>query len=104
MSHSPEPWQCLPYTGPVPAFRMHSATSSDGKTFIVAIGGESEAQAMANLSRVIACVNILRGIPTADLQLLYDHPMDHCNAIDDIRCAIDGAKARPAHPHASQRQ
>lgn len=73
--HSPEPWKVIPYSGPAPNFRLFGITSADGKTLYAGVSGQTVEQAIANLERIVACVNFCRGISTEDL-IHYGNP-DH---------------------------
>jgi hypothetical protein len=69
IQHSPEPWKAESFNGPVPDFLMSSAVSSDGE-FVVAVGSPDRATTIANLNRIIACVNACAGIPIDELHMI----------------------------------
>lgn len=66
MSEFSEPWKPEPYSGPVPDVAMFSVKSADGE-FAMAIS------TLASMDRVVACVNFLAGIPTADLDTIMQN-------------------------------
>lgn len=69
IQHSPEPWKAESFNGPVPDFLMSSAVSSGGE-FVVAVGSPDRATTIANLNRIIACVNACAGIPIDELHMI----------------------------------
>ena len=68
--HSSEPWTYRPYSGPAPNFHVWAITNDVGDSFVVAIAGDTEEEAAANIQRIVACVNACKGIETKTLARL----------------------------------